>query len=318
MLSHRKFQIRAVSGDAVDILIKIDTGYQRAGVKPDSIELKSIVDRMESTLELHPTANLCGLYSHAGHSYNESDRSDSMALLREELEGLERAAATINEIYRQRRRPARRFILSVGATPTATSIQGIEKDVDDDGTQSHHHQAKSLKSYLKDLAIHHEIEIHAGVYPILDLQQLATRTHRKPSSPSAELSTADLALTMLAEVVSIYPEREEALIAAGTLALGREPCKSYSGWGRITPWNTTTSAEAGWMIGRISQEHSILTKEGNADTHAELHVGQKVRIWPNHACVAGAGFGWYLIVDSSLPEDQRDKILDVWVRCRGW
>ena len=270
---------------------------------------------MESTLEPHLTANLCGLYSHAGHSYNQSARSDSMSQLREELEDLERAAATANEIYRQRGQSARRFILSVGATPTATSIHGIQDDAGDDGL--HHDQAKSFKAYLKDLAIYHEIEIHAGVYPILDLQQLATRAHRRPPSPSAELSTADLALTILAEVVSTYPERDEALIAAGTLALGREPCKSYSGWGRITPWNTT-SDETGWMIGRISQEHSILNKEGNADKHAELHVGQKVRIWPNHACVAGAGFGWYLIVDSSLPENQRDTVVDVWVRCRGW
>jgi len=34
--------------------------------------------------------------------------------------------------------------------------------------------------------------------------------------------------------------------------------------------------------------------------------------------VAGAGFGWYLVVDSGLPEDRRDDIVDVWVRWRGW
>ena len=284
-------------------------------MKPDSAELKSIIDRMQSTLEPPLIANLCGLYSHAGHSYNGFNQSDSLWQLREEFEGLKRAATTVDEIYRHGGRPNERLILSVGATPTATSIQGLQDDADDEGLR--HDQAKTFKCYLEDLAIYHDIEIHAGVYPILDLQQLSTRTQRRPSPPSAELSTADLALTILAEVVSVYPEREEALIAAGTLALGREPCKSYSGWGRVTPWNTT-SAETGWMIDRISQEHSILKKEGNADKHAELRVGQKVRIWPNHACVAGAGFGFYLIVDSSLPEDQRDTVVDVWVRCRGW
>ena len=30
----------------------------------------------------------------------------------------------------------------------------------------------------------------------------------------------------------------------------------------------------------------------------EVGVGQRVRVWPNHACVAGAGFGWFLVVDS--------------------
>ncbi len=36
---------------------------------------------------------------------------------------------------------------------------------------------------------------------------------------------------------------------------------------------------------------------------------------PNHACVAGAGFGWYLVVDS---DQGGDEIVDVWVRWRGW
>ena len=284
-------------------------------MKPDSVQLKSIIDRVQSTFEPHLTANLCGLYSHAGHSYNLSSRYNSMLQLREELEDLNHAGATVNEIYRQHGQPNRRFILSVGATPTATSIQGLQENADDDGV--HQRQAEGFRRYIQDIATYHEIEVHAGVYPILDLQQLATRTNRRVPSPNGELSTADLALTILAEVVSIYPERGEALIAAGTLALGREPCNSYSGWGRISPWNTT-SAETGWIIDRISQEHSILSKDRNAANHAELHVGQKVRIWPNHACVAGAGFGWYLVVDSSLPENQRDTVIDVWIRCRGW
>jgi D-serine deaminase-like pyridoxal phosphate-dependent protein len=42
-----------------------------------------------------------------------------------------------------------------------------------------------------------------------------------------------------------------------------------------------------------------------------------VKIWPNHACIAGAGYGWYLVVDSER-EGNEDEIVDVWVRCRGW
>jgi len=45
---------------------------------------------------------------------------------------------------------------------------------------------------------------------------------------------------------------------------------------------------------------------------SKLEVGQKVRIWPNHACISGAGFGWYLVVDGG------DEIVDVWPRWRGW
>ena len=138
-----------------------------------------------------------------------------------------------------------------------------------------------------------------------------------------EMSTADIALTVLAEVASAYSSRKspEALLAVGTLALGREPCKSYSGYGKVTPWNTTladTKAFSGWKVGRISQEHAILTKDEDADIQADLRIGQKVRVWPNHACIAGAGFGWYLVIDSDSPEASRDQIIDVWIRCRGW
>ena len=48
-----------------------------------------------------------------------------------------------------------------------------------------------------------------------------------------------------------------------------------------------------------------------------LEVGQKVRVWPNHACIAGAMFGWYLVVDSRLV-GREDEVVDVWVRWRGW
>jgi D-serine deaminase-like pyridoxal phosphate-dependent protein len=51
------------------------------------------------------------------------------------------------------------------------------------------------------------------------------------------LSHNDIAIRILADVVSRYERdgKHEALVAAGTLALGREPCKSYPGWGVIAP-----------------------------------------------------------------------------------
>lgn len=270
-----------------------------------------------STLEPSMIVKLRGFYSHAGHSYSTDTKLGSLFLLQDEIEGLARAAAIANGITQQNGRPNRRFILSVGATPSATSVQDIENDLGLDSTSSY--QANGFLSCLKRVSEEHEIELHAGVYPILDLQQQATRT-KKPYQDT-ELSTADIALTILAEVASVYPSRDEALIAAGTLALGREPCKSYPGWGKVTAWNTTfadSGKTVNWMIGRISQEHAILVKSREAEESAKLHVGQKVRILPNHACIAGAGYGWYLVVDSGLPKDQCDVVVDVWVRCRGW
>lgn len=229
-----------------------------------------------------------------------------------------RAAETAINILGQNDKARKNFILSVGATPSATSVQDIESNLQPGSKFSD--EAQNFINFLERVKSAFYIELHAGVYPILDLQQLATRT--KNPALGTELFTSDIALSILAEIASVYSDREEALLAAGTLALGREPCKSYPGWGKVTPWNTTC-AESGkstnWMIGRISQEHAVLTRDEGSEDYAELHVGQKVRLWPNHACVAGAGgYGWYLIVDSTLPEDQRDTVVDVWARCRGW
>ena len=76
---------------------------------------------------------------------------------------------------------------------------------------------------------------------MMDMQQLATRARPQHSSsdPSKSmLSFADLGLRALVEVVSVYNEREkpEAMIAAGSIVLGREPCKSYPGWAVVSPW----------------------------------------------------------------------------------
>lgn len=136
----------------------------------------------------------------------------------------------------------------------------------------------------------------------------------------------------------VYPSRgssgtSEALITAGSLALGREPVADkgvppgldYSGWGFLMPWGPALAgrqpalppggfprAHDGWQVGRISQEHGILTWHGAAADEVPLAVGDRVRVWPNHSCIAGAGFDYYLVVDGG------DEVVDVWVRWRGW
>lgn len=281
---------------------------------------------------------LRGFYSHAGQSYGGNTAAAAMSLLVHEIEGLKVAADIVTTI--RQKTTDTRHILTVGATPTATSIQNLLTKRGNRKENIIDEQLTKLRNCIEDTKRTHTIEIHAGVYPLLDMQQVST--HASPSTTAdnladtqAKLSTADIALTMLAEVASVYDDREslEALIAAGSLALGREPCKSYNGWGIVSNWGMafqTSTGRSGWQVGRISQEHGILTKDSIAGHNTDvlsitpilstkdLRAGQKIRIWPNHACVAGAGFGWYLVVDSSLPEGRQDEVVDVWVRCRGW
>ena len=74
---------------------------------------------------------------------------------------------------------------------------------------------------------------------------------------------------------------------------------------------------AGWQVERISQEHGILCWKGEVGKEDKLEIGQKVRIWPNHACMTAACYSWFLVVDGSV-KGKEDDIVDVWPRWTGW
>ena len=317
------------TGIPLQVFVKIDLGYHRAGLDYTTKSFRDLVKNILS-LERSGCVTLVGFYTHAGQSYGGNSDLGAIRLLMDEIEGLQKAAIQANKFDDADGHSHPRYILSVGATPTTTSIENFLSLPREESSSEMHKLIRKAKDLIQHVKQDFSLELHAGVYPFLDMQQLATR-----ASPSAydegtinqasKISTNDVALTIVAEVASVYSDRAcpEALIAAGSLALGREPCKSYNGWGIVSGWGMNSKigdeGRSGWQVGRISQEHGILTKDSNVSGEpVKLKVGQKVRIWPNHACVAGAGFGWYLLVDSSLPEGRRDEIVDVWVRWRGW
>lgn len=204
--------------------------------------------------------------------------------------------------------PKRELVISVGATPQVVSSQNLLRD---DTLCS---EARELKALLRET----NVELHAGVYPILDMQQFST--HASADSGCLE---DEIAISVLAEVCSVYNdgerEKPEALLAAGTLALGREPCPSYSGWGVVSSWRmdgVCKDSSERLVVERISQEHAIVTWDSESQTKIPLHIGQVVKVYPNHACVTGAFYGWYFVVDSDQ-DSQSARIVDVWVRARG-
>lgn len=296
----------------IGVFIKIDTGYHRAGIITSSPKFTPLVQAVTSSSS---GPFFQGFYSHYGHSYAGNSQDDAAMGLIEEFLGLEAACAALPSSY------IRKPILTVGATPTATAAQNM--------LSSSSSRVQEFHAILNRLKQKYSVELHAGVYPLLDCQQVAT--HARPSDTQASegfqpLSKDSIAIRMLLEVSSVYTERSkpEVLVSAGSLALGRDPCKSYPGWGIVTGDFGNEGAEVydevgartGWIVGRISQEHGILTWEGEREKCKELKVGDKVMVWPNHACVAGAGFGWYLVVDGE--EDGGEKVVDVWTRWRGW
>lgn len=293
------------------IFVKLDMGSRRAGVDVESEALRTLLGRIrDAELKAAGKVFLKGFYCHAGHSYAGSGTNSAFELLSAELEAGVRAVGLARTEFGLSAGSSREWIVSVGATPTAMVAAFVSAHPE---SESGHDFVAVMK-----LCADFTVELHAGVYTMLDLQQLSTRVMPSPN----ELGVGDIAISILAEVVSVYPGRgenggDEALVTAGTIGLGREPGKEWAGWGVVSNWGLDpestggTAKESGWIVGRISQEHGILT-EKEKGAGRKLEVGKKVKIWPQHACIAGSGHGWYFVVD------ENDVVKDVWVRWRGW
>ncbi|KAM0715849.1 hypothetical protein Q7P37_008363 [Cladosporium fusiforme] len=278
----------------IPVFVKIDTGYHRAGVAVGQGQLSDLAYALKASSR----TSTAGFYAHMGHSYGAGDPQEALKFFTEELQGLEQGALEFMKCTgatASRDATAPKVVLSLGATPTATATQNIV-----DGCEG----ASEYRALLARVAQSFAVELHAGEHA------LARR----------------FGLRALVEVVSVYDERgqPEAMIAAGSIVLGREPCKSYPGWGVVTAWPEARAGQVydaegertGWIVGRISQEHGVLTWQGEREGMRVLEIGQKLLLWPNHACMCGPSFGWYLVVDSETGDG--DVVVDVWTRWRGW
>ncbi|RPB25065.1 hypothetical protein L211DRAFT_136235 [Terfezia boudieri ATCC MYA-4762] len=303
------------------IFVKVDSGYSRAGVHPT--ELVSLQNMIELATNLKDSgiASFRGVYTHAGHSYSGTNPEDAMWSLADEVKcGLDAL-----QMDTEGREAGDEVTVSVGASPTALVLGNLLDGVEGfDNSTSFAYLQRELKR-ARDMK-HVKIEIHAGVYTILDLQQVATNVLSVPRA----IGLKDIALTILAEIASIYHRRSEALVNVGTTGIGREPGPSHcleNMWGLVSSWRELTGPlseafpldEGGWVLKRISQEHGILAWKPSVDSAARLslEISQKIRIFPQHACIAGSGHGWYYVVDSDQP-DGGNVVRDVWVRWRGW
>lgn len=323
--------LAAMSHLAPLVFLKLDRGDHRAGV----IFRTPMYHAVVTALLREELAGICvlhGVYTHGSGSYRVRSTEAAQASILTEATALEEAADHIAQLI-----PKRNLTLSFGASPTALGLQGVTSANEHDqgnavsGTPAEASPLVALFSRWRAKGF--TAEVHAGVYTTMDIQQLATR-----ASPLA--TTDDIAITVLAEVASKYSRRgpggeAEAVITAGSLSLAREPCGGladerpgrgprYTGWGILAPWRVANplpgpefpSVYEGWQVARISQEHGVLQWTGPLGRESELNIGQRVRVWPNHSCIAGACFDYYVVVDSRAANP--DLIVDVWPRCRAW
>jgi len=263
------------------VFIKLDGGQSRAGVPPSSEEFKFLLARVLAS----PAITLHGFYAHAGDAYASKSPTDATAYLSSEVQLVNEAAAfTLSKFSDALKKTphTKPFVLSVGSTPTA-------------------HAAGPEARLLLQRSLHGKLELHAGNYPMLDLQQHSTGL----------IDYGRIAHCVRASVISYYPGRgkdgkDEALIDAGAIAFSKDTGPSGT-YGEVIG--------RPWILSRMSQEHGILVCTKKDVPEAHIGVGDVVNIVGQHACLIAASHPWFYIVDSRV---DYKTIVDVWVPWKGW
>ena len=119
-------------------------------------------------------------------------------------------------------------------------------------------------------------------------------------------SMNDVAVSVLATVVGSYPERGEAIIDAGALALSKDvgPDHLDPNFGYGIVCDAALRSLSAHLVS-LSQEH------GKIRMSSPPSVGTRVRIIPNHSCLTAAMYDRYHVVEGGA-------IVDEWRPVRGW
>jgi len=117
----------------------------------------------------------------------------------------------------------------------------------------------------------------------------------------------DVAVTVLATVVSHQPGAAHFVVDTGALALSKD----------VGPTHLDAPPAMGGLRGHpeltvasLSQEHGIVRAETAAVIEGRFRVGERIEIIPNHSCLTVAQFDEYQVV-------QADRIVDRWRIARG-
>ena len=104
------------AGAEVRVWIKVDCGYGRAGLAPDSAELLALARRVDASASLE----LAGLLSHSGHAYRARSPHDARRIGEQERSVMVAAAGRLRgegiEIHG----------VSTGSTPTMAHVAGLD------------------------------------------------------------------------------------------------------------------------------------------------------------------------------------------------
>jgi D-serine deaminase-like pyridoxal phosphate-dependent protein len=240
-------------GRTADVLVEVDVGHGRCGVPwQDTPGLVALCEEIAS----RPGLRLAGLLAHAGQSYagpqaGETKEEALRRVGREEQDRVLEAAARLHDAGAPGVAPGDGFELSVGSTP---SLAYFERRVQDGFAVT---------------------EIRPGNYVFYDAMQVALG--------AAPLEAC--ALTALATVVSKHRDRagrERLYLDAGRKVLTGDTGVGTEGYGVVLYNPARMEPHPHARLVGLSEEHGWVLVRGGST----FEVGDRLRIVPNHACVA--------------------------------
>ncbi len=222
----------------VGVLVEVDLGAKRTGVTrvEDVITIAQAAARARGT-------TFEGLMVHPGHlrgSFRDPTTTDSSAP--ESAPELETELRRIDERIKE-------YVKALAAA-------GL-----DCATISGGNTPTLFSSHLMTSLT----EIRPGTYVYCD----------RDIASQGVFAWEDCAYSVLATVVSVAVPGQ-AVVDAGTKAIGREPVPGLSGYGALLDRPEV-------VLCRMSEEHGILDL---SDTDWRPEIGDRVRIVPNHVCIS--------------------------------
>lgn len=130
-------------------------------------------------------------------------------------------------------------------------------------------------------------EVRPGNYVFHDFVQVA----------AGVCAAADVAVSVLATVISHQPGARHCVVDAGALAMSKDMGPGARGLGPLYRTLSGPELEPAVNLARVSQEHGFVQGADAADIESRFRVGDRVRIMPNHSCLTAAMFDAYHVVD---------------------
>ena len=242
--------IYAARNTQADVLVEIDAGYGRCGLRWDDADLPAFAREVAAL----PGLNLVGILTHEGNAYHgprEGETKDA-ALRRVMTETRDRMLEVAARLHRAGvpgATPAS-FEISIGSTPSMTVFENRE------------HQGFQIT------------EIRPGNYVFHDIIQVDLGV----------VTLSACALTVLATVISKHRDRagrERLFLDAGKKVFTSDTTSLSEGYGCILYNAAAMVPHPHARLTGLSEEHGWVQVRGGAT----YSIGDRVRVVPNHVCV---------------------------------